>query len=83
MTPGGAAPTLRRDPSDARLLAHRERLVLGPVKRWLILSIGLAAALGAAYALLAGDRRGSGAPLDRIDDASRARLERVLEDAER
>jgi hypothetical protein len=53
------------------------------VKRWLILSVGLAVALGAAYALLAGGRQGSGPPLDRIDDASRARLERVLEDADR
>jgi hypothetical protein len=53
------------------------------VKRWLILSVGLAVALGAAYALLAGGREGSGPPLDQIDAASRARMERVLQDSDR
>jgi hypothetical protein len=53
------------------------------VKRWLILSVGLAVALGAAYALLVRSREDSGPPLDRIDAASRAQLERVLRDTDR
>jgi hypothetical protein len=51
------------------------------VKRWLLLSLGLAIAAGALYALLAGD--GGAPPLDEIDDASRARLERALRQSER
>jgi hypothetical protein len=52
------------------------------VNRWLILSLGLAIAAGAAYALLAAGPEGREPPLDRIDEASRARLERLLHDAE-
>ena len=53
------------------------------MRRWLILSLGLAAALGAAYALLGRGRYRDEPPLDHIDDASRARLERALRDSER
>jgi hypothetical protein len=49
------------------------------VKRWLALSLGLGAA---ALALLALFGRRPAPPLDDIDDASRARLEQVLRDAE-
>ncbi len=51
------------------------------MNRWLILSLGLAIAGGAAYALLAGGPEGQAPPLERIDEASRARLENVLRDS--
>jgi hypothetical protein len=56
------------------------------VARWLALCLGLAIAVLALYLLASGgDRRpvGDAPPLGEIDDASRARLERVLEDADR
>jgi len=54
--------------------------------RWLTLFLGLAIAAAAGFALVS--RRGpygsaEAPPLDHIDDASRARLERVLRDAGR
>jgi hypothetical protein len=51
------------------------------VNRWLILSLGLAIAAGAAWSLLAGGP-GQGQPLERIDEASRARLEDALRDGQ-
>jgi len=51
------------------------------VTRWLFLSLGLATAALALYAL-AGAGTG-GKPLDDIDAVSRARLENVLEQADR
>lgn len=82
MTPGRAAPTLGSPPwaPAASVPTASGRISDGPVNRWLILSLGLAIAAGAAYALLAGE---GSPPLDRIDDDSRARLERVLRDSER
>jgi hypothetical protein len=49
------------------------------VKRWLALVVGLAI-VGAVLYLLA--QGGEQKPLGEIDEASRARLERVLEEAE-
>ncbi len=60
----GAPPRGRRTPENAR------------VKRWLAVPVGLALVALALYVLVAGGR--GGPPLDRIDDDSRARLERVL-----
>ncbi len=54
--------------------------------RILALVLGLAIAGGAVFLLTSGDRsalREVARPLDDIDDASRAALERVLEDADR
>ena len=56
------------------------------VTRILALVLGLAIAGGAIFVLTAGDRaaqREVAKPLDEIDAASRAALERVLEDADR
>ena len=53
------------------------------MKSWLILLIGLAIAAGAAYVLLGGRGAPVAPPLDDIDEASRARLERVLRESER
>ncbi len=47
--------------------------------RWLALSLGLGAAVLAVWALTTRD---SAPPDDDIDDASRARLEQVLRDAD-
>ena len=47
--------------------------------RWFVVSLGIGIAAVAFYLLAA---RGP-APLDRIDAESRARLDRVLEDADR
>ena len=47
--------------------------------RWLLAAIGLAIGLGALYALLG---VAPGAPLDDIDAASRAQLERVIREAD-
>jgi hypothetical protein len=49
------------------------------VTRWLALTLGLGAAALAIWALTS---RRSAPPLDDIDDASRARLEQVLRDAD-
>jgi hypothetical protein len=49
------------------------------VTRWLALSLGLMAAALAIWALAS---RRPARPLDDIDDASRARLEKVLRDAD-
>ncbi len=46
------------------------------MKRWLAVPVGLALVALAFYVVVAGGRES--APLDRIDDDSRARLERVL-----
>ena len=46
--------------------------------RWLLASIGLLIGVAALYALLAPE---SDAPLDDIDAASRAELERLLRDS--
>ncbi|MEE9609228.1 MAG: hypothetical protein V3U03_15920 [Myxococcota bacterium] len=48
--------------------------------RWLLVALGLGIAGAALYALVEGGR--GPRPLDEIDDASRARLDRVLRDAE-
>ena len=50
--------------------------------RWLVLFLGLAIAAGAVYLLAAGVE-GDGAPQDGIDASSRARMERVLQQADR
>ena len=55
--------------------------------RRVVLSLGLALAAAALYWLFAAGRPGpgdggAGPPLDQIDDASRARLERVLREAD-
>jgi hypothetical protein len=50
------------------------------VTRWLALSLGLGAAALAIWGLAS--RRPPAPPLDDIDDASRARLEQVLRDAD-
>jgi hypothetical protein len=52
------------------------------VTRWLVLFLGLAIAAGAVYLLAAGVE-GDGAPQDDIDASSRARMERVLQQADR
>ena len=49
-------------------------------RRWLMLGFALVMAAGALWMLVAGDR---GTPLAEIDAASRAKLERVLEQSER
>jgi len=49
------------------------------VTRWLALSLGLGAAALAVWSLAS---RRPAPPLDDIDDASRARLEQVLRDAD-
>jgi hypothetical protein len=58
------------------------------VNRWLLLVLGLAIAAAALFALVSGEAprlpvAGGSPPLDEIDAESRARLERVLRDAER
>ena len=50
--------------------------------RWLVLFLGLAIAAGAVYLLAAGVE-GDVAPQDAIDASSRARMERVLQQADR
>jgi hypothetical protein len=56
--------------------------------RRVAIALGLALAAAALYLLLAGGRGGDrgreagGPPLDQIDDASRASLERVLREAD-
>jgi hypothetical protein len=50
------------------------------VTRWLALALGLGAAALAVWALAS--RRPPAPPLDDIDDASRARLEQVLREAD-
>ncbi len=54
--------------------------------RILALVLGLALAVGAIFVLVSGGPGGGSRevapPLDEIDDASRAKLERVLEDAD-
>ena len=50
--------------------------------RWLVLFLGLAIAAGAVYLLAAGVE-GERAPQDDIDASSRARMERVLREADR
>ncbi len=50
--------------------------------RGLLLILGLAIAAGAVYLLAAGVE-GEGAPQDDIDASSRARMERVLREADR
>lgn len=50
------------------------------MKRWLPLSLGLAIVATALYLMARG---GGDRPLDDIDDASRAKLERVLGEAQR
>ena len=52
------------------------------VTRLLLLSLGLATAAGALFALLRPQAEPQ-PPLDRIDDASRARLEQVLRESDR
>lgn len=55
------------------------------MRHWLVLSLGLAVAAAAGYAIVSvSTPRGApaGDPLDRIDDPSRDRLERVLREAE-
>jgi len=55
-------------------------------RRWVVLTLALGVAAIAAYVLVRFGSRGpvaSGPPLDDIGDASRARLERVLLDADR
>jgi len=51
------------------------------VTRWLVLLLGLLVAAGVLYLLASGG--GGGRAPDEIDDASRARLERVLREADR
>ena len=58
---------------------HPGRIERRRVTRWLALSLGLGAAALAVWALA---MRHPAPPLDDIDDASRARLEQVLRDAE-
>jgi hypothetical protein len=58
------------------------------LSRWLLLPLGLAIALAALLALATGRAPhprpvASGPPLDRIDAASRAQLEKVLREADR
>ena len=56
------------------------------MSRWLLLPLGLGLTAVAVYLLAAGGpppAQGIAPPLDDIDPASRARLERVLERAER
>jgi hypothetical protein len=55
--------------------------------RWVALSLGLALAGAILYLVVSGTRGGPGRggdapPLDQIDDDSRARLERVLREAD-
>ncbi|MDH3212595.1 MAG: hypothetical protein OEM05_08930 [Myxococcales bacterium] len=50
--------------------------------RWLVLLLGLAIAAGAVYLLASGGEE-DGPPLGEIDAPSRARLERVLREADR
>ena len=65
-------PSLRRGaPPRGRRALENAR-----VKRWLAVPVGLALVMLALYVLVAGGK--GGPPLDRIDDDSRARLERVL-----
>jgi hypothetical protein len=53
------------------------------VKRWLILTLGVGFAAAAVYALATLPSNSSDkTEHDEIDDASRARLQRVLEEAE-
>ena len=56
------------------------------VTRWLMLALGLAIAAGALALLVTGGGGGSEGglepPLSEIDDESRARLERVLREAD-
>jgi len=54
------------------------------VRRWLLFSLALAAALAALAALrpFGLSQDGAGPPLDEIDAASRARLEQLIRDAE-
>ncbi len=49
------------------------------MQRWLALTFGLAVVAGALYVLASG---GNDPPMGEIDAPSRAKLERVLEDAE-
>jgi len=53
--------------------------------RWLVLFLGLAIAAGAVYLLAAGVEgvKSDRAPQDDIDASSRARMERVLQQADR
>ena len=97
MTPPGPTPTFGPTPRAGSVFAppgvrltHRTDLGLREewtrVMRWLALSLGLAIAAAALYLLVGGDAArpvASGPPLSDIDDASRARLERVLQEAER
>jgi hypothetical protein len=66
---------------------RRRRLPAGGWRRWLLLPIALGLGGLAFYVLLTEGSVGSvargPAPLDRIDDASREQLERLIEDAER
>ncbi len=56
------------------------------VTRWLMLALGLAIVAGALALLVSGGGVGGeaslGPPLSEIDDESRARLERVLREAD-
>jgi hypothetical protein len=54
------------------------------LKRWLVLTLGLAVAATALYVLAGGGSGGGTAPpLDEIDEASKQRLDRVLREEER
>ena len=57
---------------------RRPRRAAKRPKRWLAVVFALAVGAGAFWALLGGD----GEPLGRIDAASRAELDRVLQEAD-
>jgi hypothetical protein len=55
----------------------------GVVKRWLVVAAALVLAAAALLVLVRRQPPPGGPPMDRIDDASRQRLEQVLRDEER
>jgi hypothetical protein len=80
-----AVPSTRKQKSARRpRRAARKSPARG--RRWVVLSLALGVAAIALYVLATVGSRGpvaNGPPLDDIDNASRARLERVLLDADR
>ena len=59
---------------------HRSRTTRGRSRRWLLLGAGVAIGAGAVWLWIRDARH---APMSEIDAASRAQLERVLEQADR